>query len=112
MLFKIRPGMSKMEVLDTVFKIYEISPTRSSTEKLPPYKNTGGDSIIKEIMVYDAVKAVCFHGVQTKFQLEFADNKLFKVYFSTLYVKSAFTCPFTEIIFIKELNQMIYGKNM
>lgn len=90
MLFKIKPGMSKMEVLDTVFKLYAKSPVSSTVEKLAPYKATGGDSIIKEIMIYDLENPACFHGQRTKFQLEFADNKLYKVYLSTSFVKSAF----------------------
>jgi len=82
--------MSKMEVLDTVFKLYAKSPVSSTVEKLAPYKATGGDSIIKEIMIYDLENPACFHGQRTKFQLEFADNKLYKVYLSTSFVKSAF----------------------
>ena len=90
MLFKIKPGMSKMEVLDTVFKLYAKSPVSSTVEKLAPYKATGGDYKIEEIMIYDLENPACFHGQRTKFQLEFADNKLYKVYLSTSFVKSAF----------------------
>lgn len=90
MLFKIKPGMSKMEVLDTLFKMYALKPGQTTTVKLAPYKATGGDSIIKETMIYNVEKSVCFHGQQTKFQLEFADNKLYKVYLSTSFEKSAF----------------------
>lgn len=91
MLFKIKPGMNKLEVVDTVYKGFNISPKSTTMEKLPPYAKSGGDSIIKEILIYEGVSnSPCFHGQMTRFQLEFADNKLYKVYLSTQYAKSAY----------------------
>ena len=90
MLFKIKPGMSKMEVMDSIQKAFSLAPTRTTLEKLPPYAKTGGDSIVKEIILYEVEQSTCFHGQQTKFQLEIADNKLYKVYMSTQFAKSAY----------------------
>jgi len=89
-LFKIKPGMQKAAVLDSVSKVVAASQIQSTIEKLPPYKGTGGDSITKEIVVYLVEKPVCFYGLQTKFQLEFADDKLFKVYISTEFGREYF----------------------
>ncbi len=89
-LFTFKPGMSKTVVLDSVDKTYQLPVTEKRIEKLPPYKETGGDSIVNEIIVYDIKNSSCLKGSDTKLFLEFADDKLYKAYFVTEYSKSAY----------------------
>lgn len=89
-LFTFKPGMNKMTVVDSVNKTYKLSIISRKSEKLPPYKGTGGDSIIKEMIVYNIEGSPCFQGRGSRLQLEFADDKLYKAYISTSYPKSAY----------------------
>jgi hypothetical protein len=82
--------MSKMIVMDSVNKTYNLTIFNRQVEKLPPYKATGGDSIVKEIIVYKIDESPCFKGHSSKLQLEFADDKLYKAYLSTTYPKSTY----------------------
>lgn len=88
-LFVIKPGADKPSVLDSLNKL-NLTLVSNLTEKLPPYANQGGDSIIAETYVYTANEPTeCFQGNNSKMAVSFADNKLFKVYISTEYSKSA-----------------------
>jgi hypothetical protein len=89
-LFTFKPGMSKMVVLDSVNKTYQLAIADTKTQKLPPYKNSGGDSIVNEIISYKIDNSPCFRGTNTKLFLEFADNKLYKAYIVTEYSKTAY----------------------
>jgi hypothetical protein len=87
-LFTFTPGMNKMTVMDSVNKTYKLDIFSRTVEKLPPYKGTGTDSIVKEIIVYKIAGSACFKGSDTRLQLEFADDKLYKAYLSTVYPKT------------------------
>ena len=89
-LFTIKAGMNKNDVVDFINKNYKAILINSQVEKLPPYKGSKGDSITKEILSYKPDQTTCFHGSNTLFQLEFAENKLFKAYISTMYPKSQY----------------------
>jgi hypothetical protein len=89
-LFKFKPGMTKAVVLDSVNKTFQLTINKQQVEKLPPYKGTGGDSIIKEVISYKADSAPCFKGRNSTLYLQFADNKLYKAYLVTEYPKSAY----------------------
>jgi len=89
LLFTIKPGMDKAVFLDSIHKSSNAALINSSTEKVPPYANTGGDSIIVENYVYSIQSVSCFSGRNSKFIVSFADNLLFKVYISTEYPKEA-----------------------
>jgi len=100
-LFTIKPGMNKIDVMDLVKKNYDAILVNSKMEKLPPYKGTGGDSILKEILSYKRDVAPCFRGTNTLLQLEFADNKLFKAYISTEYPKSGYEDMMSNYNFLR-----------
>ena len=91
-LFTIKAGMSKSDVMDLINKNFQdgLSLVNTQVVKLPPYKGSGGDSIVKEIFSYKPNYAQCFRGRNTLAQLEFADNKLYKAYISTEYPKTAY----------------------
>lgn len=89
-LFTFQPGMNKMMVIDSVNKTYDLIIVSREIEKLPPYKDTGGDSIIKETIMYNIEKSVCLRGRSSKLQLIFADDKLFTAYLSTVYSKNSY----------------------
>ena len=89
-LFTIEPGMNKMTVLDSVNKSFKLTIVRQSMDKIPPYKTSGGDSIVRETMEYQTDSSACFKGKNTKLFLEFADSKLYKAYFITEYSKAAY----------------------
>jgi hypothetical protein len=104
-LFTIKAGMSKAEVMDLINKKFQGSLRLVNTraEKLPPYKGSGGDSIIKEIFSYKRDSSPCFHGRNTLLQLEFADNKLYKAYISTEYSKTAYQDMMTNYNFLRNV---------
>jgi hypothetical protein len=89
-LFTFKPGMSKTVVLDSVNKTYRLRIENTNIEKLPPYKSSGGDSIVKEIVSYKIDGSPCFTGRNSKLYLQFADDKLYKAYLVTEYPKSAY----------------------
>jgi len=89
-LFTIKAGMAKSDVVAFIDNNYKAALVDNHMEKIPPYKGGKGDSIIKEILSYKADQQTCFHGRNTLFQLEFADNKLFKAYLSTMYPKTEY----------------------
>jgi hypothetical protein len=89
-LFTIEPGTNKMTVLDLVNKSFKLTIVRRSMDKIPPYKTSGGDSIVQETMEYQTDSSACFKGKNTKLYLEFADSKLYKAYFVTEYSKAAY----------------------
>lgn len=75
-------------MLDSLSKL-NLTLVNNITEKLPPYGGKG-DSIIAETYVYSATGGTpCFGGNNRRMAVSFADNKLFKVYISTEYPKSA-----------------------
>lgn len=89
-LFVIKPGSDKPAVIDSLGKL-NLTLVTNTTEKLPPYGGQG-DSIIAETYVYSANEGTpCFQGNNRRMAVSFADNKLFKVYISTEYPKSAMT---------------------
>lgn len=87
-LFTFKPGMNKMIVLDSVNRTYNLTIVSRDLEKLPAYKSSGGDSIIRETINYNIDKSPCFTGRRSKLQLIFADDKLYKAYLSTVYPKN------------------------
>lgn len=87
-LFTFKPGMNKMIVMDSVNKTYNLTIVSRQIEKLPAYKGTGGDSIIKETIIYNIDKSPCLTGRGSTIQLIFADDKLYKAYLSTAYSKN------------------------
>lgn len=88
-LFVLKPGLDKPAVLDSLNKL-DIKLLNNLTEKLPPYADQGGDSILSETYVYSSnIPTPCFQGSNSKLAVSFADNKLYKVYISTEYQKSA-----------------------
>jgi hypothetical protein len=89
-LFTIEPGTNKMTVLDTMNKSFNLTIVRQSMDKIPPYKTSGGDSIVLETIEYQTDSSACFKGKDTKLYLEFADSKLYKAYFLTEYSKTAY----------------------
>jgi len=91
-LFTIKAGMSKAEVMDLINKRFQsgLSLVNTQVQKLPPYKGSGGDSIVKEIFSYKPNFIQCFRGRNTLAQLEFADDKLYRAYISTEYPKTAY----------------------
>jgi hypothetical protein len=89
-LFKIKAGMTKTDVVAYIGDNYKATLINTDVSKLPPYKGSKGDSIIKEILSYKPDQQTCFNGRNTLFQLEFADNKLYKAYLSTMYPKSQY----------------------
>jgi len=89
-LFTFKPGMSKLVVLDSVNKNYQLSIENRKIEKLAPYKGAGGDSIVKEIVTYKIDASPCFKGRNSKLFLEFADDKLYKAYIVTEYPKTSY----------------------
>src|SRR4051794_26053731 len=89
-LFTIKPGMDKAQVMDLVNENNYGKFSRTQIEKLPPYKGSGGDSILKEILIYTPTSVRCFKGNNTLLKLEFADNKLYKAYISTEYPKASY----------------------
>jgi hypothetical protein len=100
-LYTIKPGMSKADAMELVKKNYEATLVSSKMEKLPPYKGTGGDSIVKEILSYQRDVTPCFRGSNTLLQLEFADNKLFKAYISTEFPKSGYEDMMSNYNFLR-----------
>src|SRR5436305_9875602 len=80
-LFTIEPGTNKMTVLELVNKSFKLAIVRQSMDKIPPYKTSGGDSIVRETMEYQTDSSACFKGKNTKIYMEFADSKLYKAYF-------------------------------
>ena len=97
-LFTIKAGMSKNDVMDLINKKFQggLSLVNTRIEKLPPYKKSGGDSIVKETFSYRPNFAQCFRGRNTLAQLEFADNKLYKAYISTEYPKTSYQAMMTN----------------
>lgn len=89
-LFSIKAGMDKADVMNLLEKNYQAKLVNTRVEKLPPYKGSGGDSIINEILTYKRDITPCFLGRNTVLFMEFADNKLYKAYISTEYPKSAY----------------------
>src|SRR6476659_4141438 len=86
-LFTFEPGMNKMIVLDSINKTYQIKIVNHDVSKIPPYKASGGDSIMKEVVTYDVSGSPCFKGHHSKLHLEFADSKLYKAFIITEYQK-------------------------
>jgi hypothetical protein len=86
-LFTFEPGMNKMIVLDSINKTYQISIVNHKVSKIPPYKGSGGDSIMKEVVTYNITGSPCFKGHNSRLHLEFADSKLYKVFIITEYIK-------------------------
>ena len=89
-LFKIKAGMAKPDVVAYIADNYKATLVNTDVSKLPAYKGSKGDSIVKEILSYKPDQQTCFNGRNTLFQLEFADNKLYKAYMSTMYPKSQY----------------------
>ena len=89
-LFTIKPGIDKSDAVQLITKNNLATLTNTRMEKMPPYKGTSGDSIIREILIYRPNGTRCFKGSNTMIQMEFADNKLYKAYISTEYPKSAY----------------------
>jgi len=80
-----------MIVLDSVNKTYpQLGIANRVVEKIPPYKGSGGDSIIKETVAYNIDSSPCFKGRSSKLFLEFADDNLYKAYIVTEYPKSSY----------------------
>ncbi|HEY6978581.1 MAG TPA: hypothetical protein VH396_19920 [Chitinophagaceae bacterium] len=104
-LFTIKTGMSKAEVMDLVNNKYQsdLPLVKTQVEKLPPYKGSSGDSIVKEILSYKPNFSQCFHGRNTMVQLEFADDKLYKAYISTEYPKTAYQDMMTNYSFLRNV---------
>src|SRR5205085_2724082 len=75
-------------VMELVNKTYNLTILSREIEKLPAYKGTAGDSIFRETIMYNIEKSTCFTGRQSRLQLFFADDKLFKAYLSTVYSKN------------------------
>ena len=86
-LFTFKPGMNKMVVLDSINRAYKINIVDHKITKVPPYKGSSGDSIMKEVVTYDINGSPCFKGHNSKLHLEFADSKLYKAYIVTNYQK-------------------------
>ena len=91
-LFTIRPGMSKPAVVDTINNNYNVTLVKTESEKRPPYKSSGGDSIFLETLTYKAsgIDKGCFHGSNSVFRMDFADNKLYKAYIGTEYSQAQY----------------------
>jgi len=88
-LFNIKAGMSKGEAMDLLGKDYQANLVTRELEKLAPYQGST-DSIVNERLIYTRDVTPCFNGANTKVQLEFADNVLFKAYISTTYPKTSY----------------------
>src|ERR1043166_8590307 len=69
-LFQIKAGQNKADAMDFISKNYKATLVDTHVEKLPPYKGTKGDSIIKEVLSYKPDQQTCFQGRNTLFQLE------------------------------------------
>jgi len=82
--------MAKPDVVAYIADNYKATLVNTDVSKLPAYKGSKGDSIVKEILSYKPDQQTCFNGRNTLFQLEFADNKLYKAYMSTMYPKSQY----------------------
>ena len=85
-LFTFEPGMNKMVVMDSINKTYKLKVASRKTESIK--SSTAGNPIIKEVVAYTVDESPCFKGQNSKLQLEFADDKLYKAYLSTVYSKS------------------------
>jgi hypothetical protein len=89
-LFTLKPGIDKADAVQLITKNNLATLTNTQMGKIPPYKGTSGDSIVREILIYRPNGTRCFKGSNTMIQMEFADNKLYKAYISTEYPKSAY----------------------
>ena len=88
-LFTFEPGMNKMVVMDSINKTYKLKVVSRKTENIK--SSTDGNPIVKEVVAYTIDGSACFKGHNSKLQLEFADDKLYKAYLSTVYSKSTYS---------------------
>jgi len=104
-LFTIKTGMSKAEVMDLINQKFQatLPLVKNDVQKLPPYKGSGGDSIVKEILNFKPEFSQCFHGRNTLVQLEFADDKLYKAYISTEYPKTTYQDMMANYNFLRNV---------
>jgi hypothetical protein len=102
-LFTLKAGMSKPEVIDLINRNYPSNLVHTQIEKLPPYKGSGGDSIVKETFSYKRDITPCFKGHNTLLQLEFADNVLYKAYISTEFPKTAYGDMISNYNFLRNV---------
>src|SRR3954469_8747062 len=104
-LFTIKTGMNKAEVMDLINQKFQatLPLIKNDVQKLPPYKGSGGDSIVREILNFKPEFSQCFHGRNTLVQLEFADDKLYKAYISTEYPKTAYQDMMANYNFLRNV---------
>jgi len=102
-LFTMKAGMSKPEVIGLISTNYPSKLVNTQIEKLPPYKGSSGDTIIKETFSYRRDITPCFKGLNTLLKLEFADNVLYKAYISTEFPKTAYSDMISNYNFLRNV---------
>src|SRR6476620_6856170 len=102
-LFTIKAGMDKAEVMALMNKYYPSNLVKTEMVKLPPYKGSGGDSIVKETLTYKRDITPCFKGLNTLLKFEFGDNKLYKAYIMTEFPKTAYQDMMSNYNFLRNV---------
>jgi hypothetical protein len=101
-LFSVKPGMDMAAGVAALQQFSKITLLDETTEKLKPYANTGGDSILHQTLTYRIDSIVCFKGRDNTVKFEFADGKLYKAYIETIYLQNEFPDMMTNFDLLRK----------